>query len=146
MRDQAPLYAGNMTLDPGWSFRDFVEELNSRVFFWPGGASGPTAYGVRHHARYREKRESLAILRVATQSLMSANPRSDPGFCRFNSGSPRCSRGRKSPRGGETFQLASEFEGVPSKVVELTFKRHVTLPDDTDWGPSPTGPWTALFS
>src|SRR6478752_8358185 len=35
LRDQAPLHAGNMAIDAAWSFEDFVQHLNDRVFFWP---------------------------------------------------------------------------------------------------------------
>src|SRR5690242_16476995 len=34
LRDQAPLYAGNMKLPAAWEFDAFVRSLNRRVFFW----------------------------------------------------------------------------------------------------------------
>src|SRR5438093_435883 len=64
VRDQAPLHAGNINLETGWSFEDFVQSLNERVFFWPGSQSGPNAYGQRHFARYAS--EDPAILRIST--------------------------------------------------------------------------------
>src|SRR5437879_5750659 len=36
IRDQQPLYGGNIMLQGGWSFEEFVQSLNERIFFWPG--------------------------------------------------------------------------------------------------------------
>ena len=72
LRDQSPLHRGNLKLLEGTDFEDFIESLNSRVFFWPGRVSGPTDYGVRHFERYQN--EHPAILRVRFQSLIEANP------------------------------------------------------------------------
>jgi len=36
LRDQRPLHGGNMALQGGWSLEDVIQELNHRVFFWPG--------------------------------------------------------------------------------------------------------------
>lgn len=142
VRDQGPLHAGNMQLSGGYSFADFVESLNSRIFFWPGTAGGPISYGVRHFKRYKEERP--AIVRIASQSLFAANPSVEPLFCSYDSGSPRCSNGKKSPRGPNTFLDSDHFIGTPSQVVEVTFDREVLLPADTEVGSAPSGPWTPL--
>ena len=52
IRDQAPLHAGNIQLDPGFSFAQLLDLLNAHVYFWSGDAAGPIAYGRRHFARY----------------------------------------------------------------------------------------------
>src|SRR5262249_48751140 len=119
IRDQAPLHRGNMELQDGCTYEDFIESINGRIFFWPGTATGPISYGVRHFERYRN--EHPVILRVSLQSLLVENPAVTPKFCRYNSGSPRCSNGYKSPRGPKTFVSAQEFDGTPSNVVEVTF-------------------------
>ncbi len=67
IRDQAPLHMGNMGLEKGWSFEDFVCRLNELVFFWPGDKREPIPYGARHFERYREERP--VILRVATADV-----------------------------------------------------------------------------
>src|SRR5882762_1051942 len=36
LRDQSPLYEGNLVLTGDWSFEDLLAGLNGRVFFWPG--------------------------------------------------------------------------------------------------------------
>src|SRR5690349_953171 len=55
LRDQRPLYAGNMKLSNRWTFAKFIETLNNRIFFWPGTSDGPIDYGVRHFNRYRDE-------------------------------------------------------------------------------------------
>ncbi|MBX3376187.1 MAG: hypothetical protein KF678_04205 [Phycisphaeraceae bacterium] len=125
LRDQAPLHEGNVVLSDGWGFSDLVKSLNDRVFFWPGKSSGPIPYGVRHFERY--KHEDVVVLEIGTDSAMSANSL-EARYCRYNSGSPRCSGGRKSPRGPQTFARAKEFNGTACDVVEVTFEGSFELP------------------
>jgi hypothetical protein len=127
IRDQDPLHPGNCALTDGFSFEDLVELLNSFVYFWPGTAEGPNDYGRRHLARYA-KIEDAAVLRIPTASLLAANPTLTPHASAYNSGSPRCSGGRKSPRGPDTFLPFANFPHTPGKVIELTFKAPVSLP------------------
>ncbi len=143
IRDQAPLHENNMSLDDGWTFAQFVRHLNERVFFWPGGASGPIAHGLRHFGRYREERPVL--LRIPTDGLFTANRGARPLYCRYNSGSPRWSRGVASPRGSATFVPAGQAPFSPANVVEVAFMRGVSLPDGSELGNSPSGPWRRLF-
>jgi hypothetical protein len=142
VRDQAPLHRGSINFDDGYTFDRFVESLNRRIFFWPGTVHGPISYGMRHFERYEE--EGPIILRVLFQSLLAANPSAEPRYCGYNSGSPRCSYGNKSPRGVSTFLRADEFGGTPSKVVEVTFNEPMILPADTKYGRHPSGPWRSL--
>jgi hypothetical protein len=139
LRDQAPLHAGNMALDDGWTFDDFVAHLNERGFFWPGGDAGPISYGARHYERYAV--EKPAILRIATAALLAENPERPPHFCRYNSGSPRCSNGRKSPRTARTFVRGEEADFGLGSVVEVTFVGEVRLPARVELGAQPRGPW-----
>lgn len=142
VRDQAPLRGGNLELAAGFSYEDLVELINRRVFFWPGTESGPIKYGTSHFRRYRA--EHPVILRLQFRSLLQANPMAEPKFCRYNSGSPRCSSGNKSPRGPEIFLRAEEFEGTPSSVVEVTFESPITLPANTTIAECPIGPWRPI--
>lgn len=139
LRDQRPLHRGNLALYGGWSFGDLVEALNSRVFFWPGTTEGPIDYGRRHFARYVVERPVL--VRVKTFELLDANDYASAQFCKFNSGSPRCSKGRPSPRGPDTFVAATRFAISPSEVVELVFLGAAVLPASMEFGFSPDGPW-----
>ena len=143
VRDQAPLHEGNMRLPGGYSFAAFIENLNSRVFFWPGTASGPISYGIRHFERYETERP--VIVRVSSRDLFDANQDVEPELCKYNSGSPRCSFGQKSPRGPNTFVDAPRFDGTPSNVVEVTFRSRIKLPISAQIGSSPSGPWQALL-
>ncbi|MCC5821892.1 MAG: hypothetical protein LAT64_01235 [Phycisphaerales bacterium] len=127
IRDQDPLHAGNCALTDGYSFEDLVELLNSFVYFWPGTAKGPNDYGRRHFARYAMA-EDAVVIRVPTASLFAANPTLTPHASAYNSGSPRCVNGRKSPRSPDTFHPFPDFPHTPGKVIELTFNAPVTLP------------------
>jgi len=127
LRDQDPLHAGNVHLRGGWVFEDYLEELNSRVFFWPGGDDGPIRAGRNHFDRYEDERP--VVLRVSTAALFKANRSAEPHFARYNTGAPRCNRGNPSPRGPNTFVSADRFDGTPSKVIELTYRERVILPE-----------------
>lgn len=126
IRDQAPLYRGNVTFRDGWAFEDLIEHLNAHVFFWPGNRSGPIAFGRRHFGRYAPKRDTT-VLELETESVLGVNGQLAPRFSRYNSGSPRCTGGSGSPRGKDTFQLVEDFDGTPSKVVEVVFPGSVSL-------------------
>jgi hypothetical protein len=143
LRDQSPLHPGNLSLPRGWTFEQFVGLLNSRVFFWPGTAAGPISSGVRHFERYRS--EKPEILRIPSRELVESNSERDPAVCKYNSGSPRYTRGNASPRSPETFVRMSAAAFRPSGVVELTFKGEVRLPPQTEIGRSPAGPWRRFF-
>jgi uncharacterized protein DUF7002 len=143
LRDQEPLRSGNIELTGGFTFEDFVEELNAKVFFWPGNDDGPIPSGKRHFTCY--KSESPVMLRCRFQSLLSANPSTEPLFCPYNSGAPRTVNGKKSPRGPTTFSKACDFPRRRSEVVEVTFVRKVVLPPDAELRYSPAGPWQSLF-
>lgn len=142
IRDQQPLHAGNISLQSDWSFEDVVRSLNERVFFWPGRDTGPIGYGERHFDRYADERPTM--IRVATVDLFNANSNKDLLFCRFNSGSPRCSNGVGSPRGPNTFVTCAYADFTPSKVVEVTIMKKTILPTGIDIAGSIYGPWRPL--
>ncbi len=128
LRDQDPLFEKIVTknLEGGWKFGDFVYSLNSRVFFWPTERDLRTHYG-----RYANQGEFPKILRFNTAELLAAN-KSQPQFCRLNSGAPRCSSYYKEgapPRGPETFLEAALYLGSPSSIREVTFVNECKLPD-----------------
>jgi len=120
IRDQHPLYLRNMRLENGWSFEDVVQSLNERVFFWPGNKNGPISYGQRHFERHATERP--VILRVSTADLYRENRNACPLYCRYNSGSPRCSNGVGSPRGPSTFVSSADADYAPCNVVEVTYQ------------------------
>ena len=126
IRDQAPLHAGNMALSGGMSFEDFVAFLNGHVFFWPGTSTGPISYGTRHFLRYVN--EQCRVLVFSTEALAGANTALSPLFSSYNSGSPRCFSGLRSPRSANTFLPAGEYAHTPSSVVEVVFRGSVTIP------------------
>ena len=144
IRDQAPLYAGHIEFEGGWGLGELVQDLNRRVFFWPGWEHKPIPSGENYFKRYRSERP--AILRLRFDSLRRHNQEHIPLFCKFNSGSPRSYPGRRSPRGPATFLPAHECPYVPSAVVEVTFLDWVTLPPDTEVSADLEDGWDALFT
>lgn len=137
IRDQQPLYEGKSLLKGGWTFKDLIESLNSRVFFWPGLEEKPVDSGQRHFERYVE--EEPVILRVRTAEMLQLN--AQPLFCKYNSGSPRTTKGKGSPRGPATFVTCSDAPYTASNVVEVTFKDEANLPKKVEYSGSTSGPW-----
>lgn len=140
LQSQAPLYVRNILFCQGWGLEDLLGRLNSLVFFWPGTEDGPNIYGKRH-LESASWDGSVAILRTSTAALFGANGSLCPLLCRFNSGSPRYSKGQASPRGPNTFVPIEEFEGTSSDVAELTFPGRVVLPNDTEVRVTANGNW-----
>ncbi len=142
VRDQRPLHPGHISFEDGWTFSDLVEDLNSRVFFWPGKDSGPNDYGIRHFERYAG--ENPVILRMNFEDALEVNE-SEPTFSKYNSGSPRCNQGSPIPRGPETFSTAPNTDFTVSKVVEVSFTKAMNMPFSTEIGDCPFGPWKSLL-
>jgi hypothetical protein len=144
IRDQEPLNEGNIEFEDGWEFGDLIECLNRLVFFWSGWERGPIRYGVNHFRHYR--REEPSILRVPFDSLCERNRGRTPLFCKYNSGSPRCYQGRRSPRGPQTFLPAPAYPYNPGSVVEVAFLERVNLPSDTEVSSQFNSGWVPLYN
>jgi hypothetical protein len=131
LRDQRALRPGHAELTGGWTWEDLLAALNSRVFFWPGTQDSPNSCGRNFADAYRERGEHLLHLRVPLIELLMANPDQTAYFCRYNSGAPRMSGGRRSPRGPHIFKPAAAWAGPASNVAEISFVGAVVLPDST---------------
>jgi O-acetyl-ADP-ribose deacetylase (regulator of RNase III) len=142
IRNQSALSPEALDLAPGELLEDYVSCLNSRVFFWPGTASGPVDDGVR--MCHRAAAGSI-ILRVPTRSLVSANPAAEVYISTCNTGAAWLDNGRKSRRGREVFELVNGFSGNPASIQEISFVTDIRLPTDTTNSASVTGPWHALL-
>ena len=139
VRDQIPLSRNNMCLPRDCSFEDWVAHLNGLVFFWPGRACGPTESGLGHFRRYAAERP--ALVRIPTADLFRANSGASPRFSHYNSGAPRQYRGRRSPRGPDTFAFGHKFAGTVRGVVEVVYRTEARLPATAEFGYLPQGPW-----
>ncbi len=135
VRDQKPLSAGAIAFEDGWDLQRFVTHVNAHVFFWPGDASRPITAGMNHYARYAH--EQPVILRFRVEAGILSQFR----FCRYNSGAPRCSGGRKSPRGSQTYLSADQFQGSASDVKEVVAVEKFSFPPCAEIAASPLGPW-----
>lgn len=142
LRDQDPLHERAIAFEPGWDLRRFVGHVNQHVFFWPGTLDGPIPAGRNHFERYAS--DQPLVLRIGLYQLLVANGQAEPRFCRFNSGAPRVTGGRRSPRGATTYMCAEEFNGTSSDVTEVVFAHRMVLPPSTQIGHSYGGPWCTL--
>jgi hypothetical protein len=139
VRDQKPLVKRAIAFEDGWDINRLVAHINEYVFFWPGTEARPIPSGINHFARYAQ--ENTVILRIKTDWAI----RSELAYCRFNSGAPRCSGGKYSPRGSQTYLPAGLFHANPSSVVEVVVKEAFKLPESVEIGKSAIGPWKALL-
>ena len=144
IRDQRPLRPGNIRFEAGFDIGDLVELLNHHVFFWPGTADDLSRSGRNHFERYRA--EAPAMLRVRFDALLAHASDVEPRFCRYNSGAPRCSRGRRSPRGPGLFIPGSRCTTPVGKIVEVVFRGPVPLALSTEIRSSADAQWDRLFA
>lgn len=116
LRDQ-PIHAGNIDFAPGFGMADLLALINGHVFFWP-----------KFKEHFANKYGDNALIRCRLADLEKTNPKKTTLCCRYNSGAPRMSGGKKSPRGPNLFEPLS---GVAyCKVVEVAFHGDVRLPDN----------------
>jgi hypothetical protein len=143
IRDNRPLRPGSIDLQGGWSLSDWLMELNSRVFLWPGKEDGPIQRGRAHFDRYASE-GAVFVIRMPTHSIITANPDRELWVTRCNSGSARHIAGKPVPRGPATFQLPANAPFPPAEVIELSYRGAARLPSDAQWSTSLEGPWKAL--
>jgi hypothetical protein len=139
LRDQRPLYNGNIVYEGGWNFEDLISELNERVFFWPGTSAGPISYGIRHFRRYAS--ENPLMLRIPTSSVAYEKRLQ---VCGFNSGSPRCTSGHGSKRGPNTFVPPKHWMSTASRIIEVVIKDEIDLPVSTEINDGSSKEWIIL--
>lgn len=144
LRDQLPLHRGAIEFMDGFTFTELLQDLNSRVFFWPGTVTGPIDYG-RTHCRHYSQRGPVAILRCSLEGLVARNGSRELQVCRFNSGAPRRNPvSGRSPRGSQTFLSLDEADFTACSVKELVFLGGATLPTGTELAFDLRGPWEPL--
>ncbi len=140
LRDQAPLYSGNISFETGWGFDRFIEELNQYIFFWPGNEENPIRYGQNHFMRYLT--EDPVVLKVSTKLVFAKN--TSVSFCKYNSGAPRCNAGQGSPRGSDTFMPSGSATFKRSDVKEVVFHSEIKLPDEIIYKKLSESEWKVL--
>lgn len=143
IRDQRPIRVGSLRLEPGTTLQDYLDELNRRVFLWPGTSRGPVRAGRRHFELYRRQGE-VFVIRAPLQSLLLANPRRELFVAKCNSGSARHHSGQPVERGPKTFRRLNEAPFPASLVVELSFVGGAELPSSTEFAETFGGPWLLL--
>ena len=125
LQSQRPLIEKNIAFEAGWTMANLLERLNTLVFFWPGKERDPIQKGLDHRVSADGPGVDTITLRVPTRDAFTIG---DPLFCKYNSGSPRQTSGRRSPRGPGTFDTEMDFNGTSSEVSEVVFKDKFELP------------------
>lgn len=146
LTDQGPLHAGHIKFENRWQLTDLVRSLNCRVFFWRGTDDGLLAKNMGHFQRYENYGQRLVVLRIPFVELIDLNLARGPELCKYNSGAPRSTKGRRSPRGPSTFVEPQDALFNNSDVREVTFRNFVVLPKSAGvcYG-SWSGPFHNLF-
>jgi hypothetical protein len=140
VRDQRPISEKALakTLTDDWTVGQFIESLNSRIFFWPN-----LKRLAIHYKRYQS--ENPRIIRVRSKAMVEKNTH-NLRFCHLNSGATRCHPKWKAPppRGANTFVRVDEWPYPVAAVAEVTFENECALPDQLWISDSPDGPWTEV--
>jgi hypothetical protein len=124
-------------------FQEYFDELNRRVFLWPGTMMGPLSSGREHFDHYRRK-DGVVVLRMPLR-LLAANPTAELFVERCNSGTARHHGGKPVERGPNTFALLGDANFRPSEVIEFSFIDRVGLPPDAEFSTDIGGPWQPLI-
>lgn len=140
LRDQELLHEKCIEFESAYSMTDFLNDLHNRVFFWSGWPNRPVRPGRNAMIRYSS---SDVLIRLPFLEVAKDNT---PYFSRWNSGATRMQHGKPVPRGRKTFATAIDCEYAPSRVVEVTFVKPVTLPVSTEVSSNLEGPWQILLS
>lgn len=143
IRDQRPLRPGSLHLQRGTTLQGYLDELNRRVFLWPGTVRGPVFPGRSHFDHYH-KEDGVVVLRMPLRSLLAANASGALFVEKCNSGAARHHGGRPVERGPNTFCLLRDASFPASDVVEFSFIDRVDLPLDTNFSTALEGPWHAF--
>jgi hypothetical protein len=138
IRDQRPLNAAlDKCLTHGWTRAQYIQLLNSRVFFWPNLKRLKVHFG-------RYENEKPIIFKIALKEALQLNPNAE--LCHLNSGAtrPLGMLGGKAPeRGPNTFLPVETYDKGIQKLAEVTFPNSFNLPNDFFIGESPDGNWIA---
>ena len=142
IRNQYPLAPESLDLGATGTLEEYVECLNSYVYFWPGTASGPVDDGIRMF--YRTNGTPSVVIRIPTCALINANQASSVYVSTCNTGAAWTAQGLRSRRSPEVFQPFDEFSERPANIQEICFAGRVCLPEQTGYSISLSGPWRTL--
>jgi hypothetical protein len=143
LSDHDRLHDGHILFEPEWDLRRFITLLDSLVFFWPEGDSGPSDQGHDHFKRYAKASERMLVLAVPLGDVIKENGAPQISSC--NSGAPRSNPiSGKQPRGAATFREIGDLSSRDD-IVEVVFRSQVRLPESTRCAADYDGPWKPLF-
>jgi len=144
LTDQKAINEKNIKFIRGWVLGDLIEAINRRVFFWRG-RDGLLAANQGHFRKYTNAGHQMVFLRCRFDAMNAANADRGPELCKYNSGAARQYKGRRIPRGPDTFSSPANAEFSIGDVQEVVFRKCVSLPVSTEvcsagW----SGPWIPL--
>jgi hypothetical protein len=141
IRNQRAIKPQNLEL-PGITLGDYISYLNSRTYFFPGGAR-PSASAIWLWRKSDSDSPSI-ILRIPTLSLIEANIERELLVADCSVGATWSESRTKITRRTDEFQCLSIYAGPPSRLVELSMLECTYLPDDTAFAMRPDDIWTSL--
>ena len=145
LRDHRQFALGAVEIEGGGAPTTYIgEQLDGRVFFWPGDQRRPIATGRRHYEKYCNV-EPLVVIRVSLGDLLACNPSTPFEVTRCNSGSARKQYGHKVLRGPSIFQTLDRAPWRVRQVIEFTFRGPITLPLNIESSPHWSGPWMRVW-
>jgi hypothetical protein len=139
IRNQCPLDPDSLDLGPICTLSEYIECLNSHVYFWPGTASGPIDDGVRMCEKSSCGRS--IILKVPTQSLFNANRKTSVRVSTCNTGVAWRDGEVKSRRNPDVFEPIADFSEDPRRICEISFSSNMHLSEDVEYTANLAGPW-----
>lgn len=127
LRDQAPLHPGAVRFEGGWDFARLVEEINQRVYFWPGDHLGPVARALGNFKAFRESTD-VVCLRLPLDKVRRAVRPFQLQVTSVNVGALRSHpTSGLALRGPSTFVAAGAFPGRPRSVQEVVIRGALSL-------------------
>jgi hypothetical protein len=126
LREQSKLNEANAAWEGGWGMPEFLEALNSRVFFWPGTHDGVVRTARENFRSFLDAGGVPIRIRYETVRHLSGI---HIQYSRFNAGAPRQNDGKPIPRGPRTFLAHGAWEGGSVREVVVVNR----LPLDEIW-------------
>jgi uncharacterized protein DUF7002 len=130
LRDQEPLMEGAIRFEGSWNLERLIEEINKRVFFWPGDFRGPISRARENFDAFRNQPGAVA-LRLPSDAVAACCRPFHLQLTVVNVGAPRVSGGKKSLRGPRTFMAMGALTGTLSDVREVAVVDRLSL--DAVW-------------
>lgn len=142
VRNQQALNPDALDLGPGETLPQYINYLNSRTYFSPGGRMIPDDSIV---SMFERSLLPSVALKVPTRSLFRMNDPRILTISKCNSGASWADRGHRTRRSLRSFVAPTGFTEGVAEIVEVSFEGPTQLPADTRYSLRPEGHWLLLI-